>query len=272
MIYFISDIHLGSLALPDREAHQARFVEFLQSLEDATALYILGDMFDFWHEYLYDTRLSLERSRLGHFAFFRPTLEALRALVQRGVEVHWFVGNHDMWTYGWLSRETGVTLHGGPETLEVGGKKMFFAHGDGLVPSDFWTRIPKEYRGKIKRFILLRKLLFQNPLTRALMRVLPPALGDKWGYAWARHSRLKELSHPCAYKGEDREELVLYAKEQEQKGVHHDFYVFGHRHVELDLLLASRARVVILGDFFRQFTYAKMDDKQFELCIQEKNS
>lgn len=271
MIYFISDIHLGSRAIADAEAHQQRFVDLLQTWrKDATAVYILGDMFDFWHEYFWDFRLSLAGS-LGHFEPFRPTLLALRSLTQSGVEVHLFVGNHDMWTYGWLARETGVQVHYKPELMTIAGKQVFLAHGDGVVPSDFMARIPEEFRGKIRKFILLRKLLFLNPVAKFLMRILPACVGDKWGYEWAKHSRLRELAHPLEYKGENNEELVLYAKEQERTQ-HIDYYIFGHRHILLDLMLASRARVAILGDFFRQFTYAQLDDNILQLCIQESNN
>ena len=115
--------------------------------------------------------------------------------------------------------------------------------------------------------------LFHNPVAQALFRLVPPALGNRLGYNWAKNSRLKELANPCGYKGENREELVLYAKDQEQNR-HLDYYIFGHRHIELDLELATGARVVILGDCFRQWTYAAMDEQgKLELqCIQEQNN
>ncbi|MBO4578499.1 MAG: hypothetical protein J5688_07305, partial [Paludibacteraceae bacterium] len=124
----------------------------------------------------------------------------------------------------------------------------------------------------IRSFMRLRRL-FHSPVAQFLFRLVPPAWGNKLGYNWAKRSRLKELANPCDYKGENREELVLYAKEQEQSE-HLDYYIFGHRHIELDLELASGARVLILGDCFRQWTYAKMDDqgKLELLCIQEPNN
>lgn len=103
------------------------------------------------------------------------------------------------------------------------------------------------------------RAVFHNPLLQRLFSIVPPAWGDKFGYEWARRSREKELAHPCGYKGEKYEELVLFAKELEEKK-HHDYYIFGHRHIELDLQLSSGARVIILGDMFKQYTYAAMDD------------
>jgi UDP-2,3-diacylglucosamine hydrolase len=89
---------------------------------------------------------------------------------------------------------------------------------------------------------------------------LPPSWANEFGYEWAKSSRLKELATPYPYKGEDKEELVLFAKEQEQIGNHHDFYIFGHRHIELDLMLSRHSRLMILGDCWQQYTYAQMDN------------
>ena len=118
--------------------------------------------------------------------------------------------------------------------------------------------MPKKIQKKIKQFIFLRQV-FHNPVLQFLFRLLPPAWANEFGYEWAKNSRLKELSYPCPYKGEDKEELVLFAKEQEQKGNHHDYYIFGHRHIELDLMLSRDSRIMILGDCWQQFTYAKLD-------------
>ena len=70
---------------------------------------------------------------------------------------------------------------------------------------------------------------------------------------------MKELANPCPFKGEHKEELVLFAKEQEKIGNHRDYYIFGHRHIELDLQITPDSRMMILGDCFQQFTYAKLD-------------
>ena len=99
---------------------------------------------------------------------------------------------------------------------------------------------------KIRSFIRLRKF-FHNPVAQFCYRCLPPFIGNALGYGWAKKSRLKELANPYPYKGEEKEELVLYAKEMEQKE-HHDYYVFGHRHIDLDLQITRDSRVILLGD------------------------
>ena len=260
MIYFLSDAHIGSRAMNDPE-HQLRFVQLLEQLaEDATAIYLLGDIFDFWSEYIWRDRSKEE---------YKPILTCLRSLTDRGIDVHFFIGNHDIWTYGELARLTGMTVHRKPEIVTLHGKRCLLAHGDGLVPSNYLTQFPKDVQKKIRKFMRLRAL-FHNPVAQALFRCVPPAWGNSLGYNWAKHSREKELANPCGYKGEIHEELVLYAKEQERNG-HLDYYIFGHRHIELDLELATAARVIILGDCFRQWTYAAMNEQgQLQLeCFSE---
>lgn len=262
MIYFLSDAHIGSRAMDD-PAHQQRFVSLLSSLaKDATAIYLLGDIFDFWSEYFWRDSSKQE---------YEPILACLRDLTDNGIPVHYFIGNHDIWTYGDLARRTGVIIHRKPERLTIAGKRCFLAHGDGLVPSNYLTRFPKEVQRKIRSFMRLR-CLFHNPVAQFFFRLLPPALGNRLGYNWACKSRLRELANPCGYKGENNEELVLFAKEQEKSQITNhqsliDYYIFGHRHIELDLELVSGARVIILGDCFRQWAYAAMTEQgSLSLC------
>ena len=273
MVYFLSDAHIGSRAVDDA-GHQQRFVELLNTLaQDATAIYLLGDIFDFWAEYIWRDNSKEE---------YEPVLACLKSLTDSGIAVHYFIGNHDIWTYGELARRTGMTVHRKPELLTISGKRCLLAHGDGLVPSGYLKQFPTDVQKKIRSFMRLRRL-FHNPVAQFLFRLVPPAWGNRLGYNWAKRSRLKELDNPCGYKGENREELVLYAKEMENSAVSNqqpmangkrpnmDYYIFGHRHIELDLELATGARVLILGDCFRQWTYAAMDEQgQLQLeCFSE---
>ncbi len=233
MIYFLSDIHLGSRVIQDPEEHQQKVVTLLQSMsKDATAIYLLGDVFDFWCEFFW-----------GNPKGYDLFLDQLKSMTDKGIAIHFFIGNHDIWTFGWLAKRTGVQVHREPATLELNGKRCFLAHGDGLGTTN-------------KKFLFLRKI-FHNPVLQFLFRLLPPCLGNYIGYTWAKNSRQKELHRPIGYKGENREELVLFAKQHE--GI--DYFIFGHRHIELDLELANHARVLILGDMFKLWTYAQMDEQ-----------
>lgn len=237
MIYFVSDAHIGSRVVADAKAHQQRFVDLLNTIsKDATHIFLLGDVFDFWYEYVWGNRAKRKA--------FGLVLDALKQLTDKGIEVHYFTGNHDIWTFGWLARQTGVIVHREPYRITLHGKNVLMAHGDEFSTSH--------------SFLILRKV-FHNRCLQALFTLLPPCVGDAFGYMWAKHSRQKELDCPLAYMGEENEELVQFAKSYEpQEKI--DYFIFGHRHIELDLMLSSCRRVVILGDFFKQWTYATLSD------------
>ena len=187
MIYFLSDAHLGSRAISNPLVHQQTVVAMLQQMaKDATSIYLLGDIFDFWCEYFWSDS-SKEQ--------YRPFLNILKQLTSKGVDIHFFIGNHDIWTFGWLERETGVVLHRKPQSMQIAGKRVFLGHGDGLVPQGYLLQLPKNVQRKIRRFIFLRKL-FHNPLLQTLFRLLPASWGNEFGYEWAKNSRLKELASP----------------------------------------------------------------------------
>lgn len=251
MIYFLSDAHLGSRAINNPQVHQQTVIDMLRSMaQDASAIYLLGDIFDFWCEYFWQDKSKRQ---------YQPFLQTLKDITSKGIEIHLFIGNHDIWIFGWLEKETGVIVHRQPESVMINGQKVFLAHGDGLVPNNYIEQLPKKIQKKIKQFILLRKV-FHNPILQFFFRLLPPSWGNEFGHEWAKNSRLKELARPCPYKGEEKEELVLFAKEQEREGNHHDYYIFGHRHIELDLMLSRDSRIMILGDCWQQFTYAQLDN------------
>ena len=235
-VYFLSDAHLGSLALDHRRTQERRLVRFLDSIkEKAAAVYLLGDMFDFWDEYKYVVPKGYTRF-----------LGKLSELTDRGVEVHFFTGNHDLWTYGYLEQECGVIVHRKPETTEIYGKVFFLAHGDGLGDPD-------------NRFKLLRRL-FHNRTCQRLLNAIHPRWGVALGLNWAKHSRLKRANgKEPPYMGEDREFLVLFTKEYMKTHRNIDYFIYGHRHIELDITLERKARVMILGDWIWQFTYVVFD-------------
>ena len=237
MIYFLSDAHLGSRLIENPQEHQKLLITCLRSMSrDAEQVFLLGDIFDFWCEFFY--------GRAGKPHGFDDVLEALRELSAR-CPVHFFIGNHDLWTFGWLARQTGMQVHYEPLDITLHGKRCFLAHGDGLVHND-------------RKFMFIRGL-FHNPLAQFLFRLVPPALGNRLGYSWAASSRRKHLKEPNTYLGENVEEQMIFAKEHE-KQTHFDYYIFGHRHLEMHLLLASGAQVCVIGDFCDHTQYATLDE------------
>ena len=241
-VYFLSDAHLGSLAIPHPRMQERRLVRFLDSIKGkASAIYLLGDMFDFWNEYRYVVPKGYTRF-----------LGKLSELTDSGVEIHYFTGNHDLWTYGYLEEECGVKVHKSAVTTEIFGRVFYLAHGDGLGDPD-----PK-YR-------FLRRV-FHSTLCQHLLNMAHPRWGMWLGLTWAKHSRLKrsEGKEP-PYMGEDREYLVRYAKEYLAVHKDIDYFMFGHRHIELDLMLSRKTRLMILGDWIWQFTYAVFDGEHMFL-------
>ena len=244
-IYFLSDAHLGSRAIANIGAREKRLCAFLDSIkDDAQAVYMLGDMFDFWFEYRHLVPKGMVRF-----------LGKLAELTDSGVEVHLFTGNHDIWTFGYLEQECGVKIHHGPDTvdLKVGDKtsRFFLAHGDGL--------------GEKSRSFRLIRLIFHNRTCQWMFsNVFPANWGAELGMRWAYYSRKK---HEGYIENIDpaTDPLVCFAKEHYREHPDINCYVFGHRHVEFDLIMSRSCRMVILGDSFRQCTYACWNGEEMVL-------
>ena len=216
--------------------HERRLVRFLDSIKHkAAAVYLLGDMFDFWYEHKYTVPKGYTRF-----------LGKLSELTDMGVEVHFFTGNHDIWAYSYLEEECGVIMHRKPITTDIYGKVFYLAHGDGLGDPDI-------------KFKLLRRM-FHNTICQRLFSAIHPRWSMWLGLTWAKHSRMKRINgEEPPYMGENKEHLVLYAKQYMKSHANVDVFIFGHRHIELDLNLSKNVRMMILGDWISQFTYVVFD-------------
>ena len=196
----------------------------------------MGDMIDFWYEYRYVVPKGFTR-------FFGKLAE----LTDSGIDVHYFTGNHDQWDFGYLQSELGVQVHLHPEIVTLSGKRCLLAHGDGL-----------NVRSRGEKII---NNIFHSHTLQHAFRGLHPTLGMRFGLRWSASNRRKELaSGHKDYQGEQQEWLVQYAKQHEQQE-HLDYYIFGHRHIMLDLELATASRIVILGDLMNHYSFAQLDEK-----------
>ena len=247
MIYFLSDAHLGYPEAGDVYAHQSKLIALLEQMsKDATAIYMLGDMFHFWMEYY----ISDPQKRQ-----FTPFFKELRKLKRQGIEIHYFLGDHDQWTFGGIKSLTGVELQPSPCTLTLCGKRVYMDYGEGLLPYN-WdqtysieeiNRIEKAQRAKKRR---------DDPSWQELFRFIPPSIGNRIGYRWAA----KHM--PDALPDLDlKEPQIVYAKDEEKHGNHRDYYIFGYRHLAKDVRISDSSRVILLGDCFRQWTYACLDEQ-----------
>lgn len=242
--YFISDAHLGSRALKHNRTQERRLVRFLDSIKDkAEAIFMLGDMFDFWFEYT-------DVVPKGFTRFLGKVSE----LTDAGVEVHFFCGNHDMWCGDYLEHECGVILHREACTIELCGKLFYLAHGHRL-----------DYRDH-KWLVQLMYACFESRMLRTLARAIHPHWFMNFGLDWAKHSRERHsIRGELPYQGEEKEGLVRYAKEYLTSHPTINYFLFGHRHLHLDVALTQESRMMVLGEWYSLFTYAVFDGEHMFL-------
>jgi UDP-2,3-diacylglucosamine hydrolase len=240
-IYFASDLHLGSDLLEPPHRTEARFVRWLNAIrDDAKALYLLGDIFDFWFEY----KKTVPRG-------FVRFLGKIAELQDAGIEVHFFIGNHDIWMFNYFQQELGVAVHTEPLRTRLGEKTFFLAHGDGLGD-------------RSRRFRIIR-YLFHHPVIQRLFAALPSAWGIAFGQAWSRRSRERDQGYSSLFRGDNVEPLALFSKKYLLEYPDTDYLIFGHRHILLDRELPPHGRMLILGDWMRYFSYAVFDGNELKL-------
>jgi len=224
----------------DRSAERERlFVKWLDEIkEDASELFLVGDIFDYWFEY----KKVVPRG-------FTRFLGKIAEITDRGIPVHFFTGNHDVWVFDYLPSETGVILHREPYILTNDKHKLFIAHGDGLGPGE--------------RTYKLLKRIFTSRTLQWLFARLHPNASVALAQRWSKNSRFaKGIS--IEFLGEDKEELVQFARNRLKEELF-DFFIFGHRHIMMDLELNEKSRLIFLGDWIINFSYAVYDGEKLEL-------
>lgn len=244
-IYFASDFHLGA---PDYESsliREKRIVRWLDEIKnDASEIFLVGDLFDFWFEY----KRAIPKG-------FVRLQGKIAEITDSGVPVHVFTGNHDMWIFDYLPKELGVKLYREPVIREWNGKKFYIGHGDGLGPGD---------RG----YKFLKKV-FASPLCQWLFARLHPNFGIWLADLSSRKSRSSTGASDEVFLGEENEWLAVYAKEYLEKE-HIDYFVFGHRHLPLQLKVGEHTTYFNLGEWINYDTYLVFDGDECELKEWEK--
>jgi len=238
-IYFISDIHLGAPALNNNRERELLFASWLDEIEtDVSELFLMGDIFDFWYEY----KKVVPRG-------FTRILGRLANLTDRGIPVHFFTGNHDMWVYDYLAEETGIQVHHNYMVHDICGKKFFLAHGDGLDASD-------------KGYIFLKKI-FTNNSMRWLFSRLHPNFAFYIAHKWSASSRLSKSDYEQEYVA-DKDGMYKFAAEFIKTNPV-DYFVMGHRHQLVNKKMNEKTSFVLLGDWIKMFSYGVFDGNNFEL-------
>ncbi len=240
-VYFVSDMHLGAGYIADPKRHERIIADWLRSIAPtARALYMLGDVMDYWYEY----RTVAPR---GHVRF----LGALAELADAGVEIVWLKGNHDIWLFDYLRDEIGLTVADGVVTAEFDGRKFVMEHGDGV--------------GECRRSYRFLRSLFRNRFAQRLYSAIHPRWTVGFARSWSKHSRLNGMppSRESALPPDDL--LVRFARGYMAAEGHVDFFIFGHRHQLVDMPLAPDTRLIVLGEAFDMMTYGVWDGNDFFL-------
>ena len=239
-VYFLSDFHLGAPGYEDSLERERKILDFLESIEDnATALFLLGDMFDFWYEYKHVVP-----------KYYVRLLGKLAQLADKGIPLHFFVGNHDMWMKDYFEMELGIKVYFHEKVFVVNGKRFYIAHGDGLGPGD-------------KGYKFLKKI-FRSRFCNWLFGKLHPDWGIGLANYFSRKSRAKTGMADAVWMGEENEWLVIHSKEVLQHE-YFDFFVYGHRHYPIQVDLGGGSQYVNLGDWITNFTYGCFDGSQMHL-------
>jgi len=238
-IYFASDFHLGSPDFTESRRREDRIVRWLNAIEaDCAELFLMGDVFDFWFEY----------RRVVPKGFIRLQGK-LAAMADAGIKIWFFKGNHDMWVNDYFTKEMGIRIVSDELVIERNGKTFFLHHGDGLGPGD-------------KKYKILRKI-FRNPVCKWLFSLVPPVIGMGIARGWSKNSRAASSAEEV-FQGEDNEWLAVYAKEQ-LRIRHYDYFVFGHRHLPLQIDLGNGSIYVNTGEWLNFNSYAVFDGTELSL-------
>ena len=238
-IYFCSDNHLGS---PNRNLSLERekiFITWLDQIKiDAQAIFFLGDLFDFWFEY----------KKVVPKGFTR-LFGKLAELSDSGVDLFFFVGNHDCWIGNYFEDELGINVFHKKVDLNIDKYNILIGHGDGLGPGD------NKYK--------FLKLLFRNPILKKLFSFIHPDIGISLGSFLSQKNKILS-GNEKVFESEDKEMLFSYCKDVLKTKYYH-FFIFGHRHIPLELDLGNNSKYFNTGDWITHFSYLVYDGNSFNL-------
>jgi len=234
-VYFASDNHLGAPTAKESFPREQKFVAWLDTIKhDAAAIFLLGDLFDFWFEY----KTVVPKG-------FTRTLGKLAEITDAGIPVYYFVGNHDLWMNGYFEEELNIPVFHKPQQFKINDTTFFIGHGDGLGPGDTGYKRMKK--------------LFTNPVAKWFFKWLHPDWGVRLGQYFSVKNKLISGDDDVTFLGEEKEWLVQYCKRKLEEE-HYDHFIFGHRHLPMEIALNDRAKYTNLGDWISYYTYAVFDE------------
>lgn len=238
-LYFASDFHLGAPGYISSRERETLIISWLDTIKhDASAVYLMGDVFDFWFEY----KTVVPK---GYIRF----LGKLAELADSGIKLYLFKGNHDMWMLDYFTKEFGAVIVSDDLVIEHSGKKFYLHHGDGLGPGDNMYKILKK--------------IFRSRLCQWLFARIHPNLGVGIASYWSSHSRIANKDKNDLMP-QNLEWLITYSRELLQTQFY-DYLIFGHRHKPADIKLNESSRYINLGEWVTYFSYAVFDGIDLEL-------
>lgn len=239
-IYFASDQHFGIPSHEESLLREKKFIKWLDMVSvDAEAIFLLGDLFDFWFEY----------KKVVPKGFVR-VMGKLGELKDRGIDIFFFVGNHDLWMTDYFEEELNIPVYHHPKEFVFSKKRFLIGHGDGLGPGD------KGY----KRM----KKVFTHPISKWFFRWLHPDIGVRFGQYLSTQNKLISGAEDVKFLGEENEWLALYAK-RKLETKHFDYFIFGHRHLPMEISIGENSTYINTGDWISHYTYAVFDGDKIKL-------
>lgn len=239
-IYFSSDNHLGAPTPEISRAREKKFVQWLDLIKaDAEALFLLGDLFDFWFEY----KTVVPKG-------FVRTLGKLAELREQGIKIYFFVGNHDLWMRDYFEDELDIPIFHNPQVFNLGKARFFIGHGDGLGPGD-------------KGFKRMKKV-FRSSFFQWMFRWVHPDIGVRIAQHLSVKNKLISGDDDHVFLGEDNEWLATYAR-RKLETAHYNYFIFGHRHLPMEIKVGENSTYFNLGDWINHYTYGVFDGENFEL-------
>lgn len=238
--YFLSDLHLGAPYFPDSRAAELKVVRFLDSIkEDADAIYLVGDILDYWYEYRYVVPRGFVR-------FFGKLAE----LADSGIKIYWYIGNHDIWIFDYLPSELGIKVIPTFSIEDIDGKKFYLTHGDGI--------------GKLKPSFKFLRALFRNKFCQSLFSAIHPRWTVPFAYNWSHHSRKAEGQPSPEDATRLTDNFLVFAHDYLTKE-HIDYFIFGHIHLFRSEQIAPNSQVIFLGEWISRCSYARWNGQDLSL-------
>jgi len=239
-IYFSSDNHLGAPTSEESLPREKKFIQWLDEVKvDAAAIFLLGDLFDFWFEY----KTVVPKG-------FVRVLGKLAEITDSGIPIYFFVGNHDLWMKDYFEKELNIPTYRDSKEFVFNDQVFLIGHGDGKGPNDTGYKRMKK--------------VFTFPLFNWMFNWLHPDIGVRLAKHLSVKNKLISGDEDKAFLGKEKEWLALYAQ-RKLESKHYDYFIFGHRHLPMEIKVGENSTYFNLGDWISHYTYGVFDGERFEL-------